>query len=208
MRGQESNLSGREHDSRLGNQHPPRQDSRPATRIGSVSLGNAPQSLFHPGGSDEHGEDAGCNRRSRQKRRIRARIHRGKIKTTREFCLSFKVSTGPLAAPATNPVVHSRRNATADLERALRRKQEREGPQSHQGIGVLQGALRRGARAPRTPPRPARDPIKFDTRHNNFGVGSMDWQFYVPCRRLIVSVWRWFKPPANQTWSMPLSPAQ
>lgn len=26
--------------------------------------------------------------------------------------------------------------------------------QSHQGIGILQGALRRGARAPRSPPRP------------------------------------------------------
>ena len=53
--------------------------------------------------------------------------------------------------------------------------------QSHQGIGILQGALRRGARAPRAPTRQQGIRLNFDTRHSSFGVLSVDRQFYLPC---------------------------
>jgi hypothetical protein len=55
------------------------------TQISDNRLGDTPESLFHPGCADQHGEYTRCECRSRQERRVSAGIHRGKIKTTCEL---------------------------------------------------------------------------------------------------------------------------
>ena len=84
--------------------------------------------------------------------------------------------------------------------------------QSHQGIGILQGAFARGRRAGAGAPtrsllRP-RNPVTLTRATIALAFYQRTGSSISLVRRFIVSVWRWFKPPANQTWSMPLSPAQ
>lgn len=80
-----------------------------ATKNPACRLGDTPKSLFHPGCTDQHGEHTSRESRSRQERRVSARIHRGKVETTCELILSFNILTEPLTAPATNPVFNEGR---------------------------------------------------------------------------------------------------
>jgi hypothetical protein len=113
---------------------PPNQPSR-----------NAAKGFLDPPRTESGGHDNRADRSRRQKGRLDSSVKRREVKTTCPF--SFRCLFRPGAGLCQLPTPSFMTGGT--LQRGMRQT-----GQSHQGIGILQGALRRGARAPRTPPRP------------------------------------------------------
>lgn len=141
----------------------PAQKTRPVTSQARDESRQRTQGLFDVTRTNQDGEHASANRSSRQESGLCPGVHRGKAKTSCELFLSFIVQPGrwPRQLPTQSFTEEGTLRPSLIGHRAMTEKRTTasQDGQPHQGIGILQGALRRGASAGASASPPARNPV-------------------------------------------------